>query len=97
MSSVSRPRGRRPGECSVLEAAYIIIIRGDKGRGHLGLAWGSNGGVELLPSGQPGGSCGLRPGKGLSALIHWQLLQLKGKGGHPDEWEREARGRGSPW
>ena len=37
---------------------------GRQGEG-LGLAWGSNGGVELLPSGQPGGSCGLQPGKGL--------------------------------
>ena len=27
----SRRFGSRPGECSVLEAAYIIIIRGDKG------------------------------------------------------------------
>ena len=60
----SRQLGSRPGECSVLEAAYIIIIRGDKGRG-LGLAWGSNGGVELLPLGQPGGSCELQPEEGL--------------------------------
>ena len=28
----SRRLGSRPGECSVLEAAYIIIIRGDKGK-----------------------------------------------------------------
>ena len=28
----SRQLGGRPGECSVLEAAYIIIIRGDKGK-----------------------------------------------------------------
>ena len=65
----------RPGECSVarVEAAYIsLIIRGDEGG--LGLAWGSNGGAESLPSGQPGGSCGLQQGKGLPWLSFWTKI-----------------------
>ena len=59
----SRRLGSRPGECSVLEAAYIIIIRGDKG-----IVWVWPGvateGSSCCRQASPGGPAGCGQGKG---------------------------------